>query len=1162
MRKTLSILMVVMLLTTSLVLIQASDEKEYEVNSLASSPWPLFRGNANRTGLSEYSTSRNFGDLLWKFKTGDAIDSSPAIGPDETIYVGSNDGYLYAINPNGTLKWKYDVGGPVKSSPAIGTAGIYFGYGKYLYSVDFNGVLRWKYNIGSIESSSPAIRNDIIYVLSEDSTLYAIRDNGNLYWKHVFFDNNPNPSTSSPAVGEDGTIYVGLPDPYDNQGEDYEGHVFALSPSGSELWDYFAGYGEVQTTPALGSDGLVYFQTFGGIMGDYNYLVAVYASNGTEKWRYSLECNDMVSGYEGSSPAIDSNGGIYVNSGDGLFLGGVEIYNFGGNSVYSSPSISSGGTIWLGCDDGNIYAMKYTEGDEDASVKAECKTGGAVRSSPAIGSDGTVYVGSGDGYLYALGDTTITIYNNTDFQEKAAKYGWKGDGTEENPYIIENKNIYAHHSNVETIDAIHIEDTDVHFIIRNCTISGDDSQTLIYMDNVKNGTFENNSISEGEYGMYILESSDLTIRDNTIRSATEDGISLYQSPSNIIENNNISINKIGVYLMYNSNNNIIDNNTFYKNSDYGVYISNNIRKSMDSSGNKIFNNYFRYNHGSGNRYNSSCKQANDTSGGNYWDVNGKGNYWLDWAENNRTNDANRDGIVDWPYIIDGDEGAKDHYPLKPLIVLYFQTENSEIGGYENLTDLSVDPLGGNGTVMTEKISSAGIYRIGNISWMSEEFERYFSTNDTWTFRVYGRTSAVNIHGHLLVKVYRYSENSSELLFESQSPDDIYGYTSPHLFIWNETGPDNIIWAGERIAMELYLNVSSVSIGRNDIYDYSDGLGKAYYCDVDNYPPEGNYLNSKDELDKEGYASISSQDGIEYESANPGTGDKSFMWFETKISNEAEKIKEMDFFFRGHPASDSTMYIYLYNWTSGEWEPDELICKDFSTSDAGMEGVLEKGFTNYVNESGVVRWGVYSEASNTSVYVDYVDVTVMSDEYADFTALYDWEKWDSGVITGLYGIHKMDINVQSGWNMISLPWQRNKVSIEKALSGISWTKAMVYINNKWYVYNKERDAKYNLGFPEIDNTMGIWVECTENGVIDGPDWNRSTTIELHKGWNLVGYPSTHAKKVSDVFYRIPWRYLETMDESGNMQHLSISDYMQTGKAYWIYVTSDCTWTVQW
>jgi len=37
------------------------------------------------------------GDKLWEFKMGHWVDSSPAIGSDGTIYVGSRDKKLYAI---------------------------------------------------------------------------------------------------------------------------------------------------------------------------------------------------------------------------------------------------------------------------------------------------------------------------------------------------------------------------------------------------------------------------------------------------------------------------------------------------------------------------------------------------------------------------------------------------------------------------------------------------------------------------------------------------------------------------------------------------------------------------------------------------------------------------------------------------------------------------------------------------------------------------------------------------------------------------------------------------------------------------------------------------------------------------------------------------------
>ena len=75
---------------------------------------------------------------LWEFKTGGAVgDSSPAIGSDGTVYVGSEDKKLYAINPKSGVKlWEFVTGGAVGSSPAIGSDGtLYIGSGNKLYAI-------------------------------------------------------------------------------------------------------------------------------------------------------------------------------------------------------------------------------------------------------------------------------------------------------------------------------------------------------------------------------------------------------------------------------------------------------------------------------------------------------------------------------------------------------------------------------------------------------------------------------------------------------------------------------------------------------------------------------------------------------------------------------------------------------------------------------------------------------------------------------------------------------------------------------------------------------------------------------------------------------------------------------------------------------------------
>ena len=85
--------------------------------------------------------------LKWKYATGGAVVSPPALGPDGTVYVGSNDNIIYAINVTGGLKWKYATGGQVQSSPALGPDGtVYVGSGDYnIYAITSTGGLKWKY---------------------------------------------------------------------------------------------------------------------------------------------------------------------------------------------------------------------------------------------------------------------------------------------------------------------------------------------------------------------------------------------------------------------------------------------------------------------------------------------------------------------------------------------------------------------------------------------------------------------------------------------------------------------------------------------------------------------------------------------------------------------------------------------------------------------------------------------------------------------------------------------------------------------------------------------------------------------------------------------------------------------------------------------------------
>ena len=50
-------------------------------------------------------------DWIFKKTAGGAFHSPPVVGPDGTIYAGSYDGNMYAINPSGVLQWNFSTRG-------------------------------------------------------------------------------------------------------------------------------------------------------------------------------------------------------------------------------------------------------------------------------------------------------------------------------------------------------------------------------------------------------------------------------------------------------------------------------------------------------------------------------------------------------------------------------------------------------------------------------------------------------------------------------------------------------------------------------------------------------------------------------------------------------------------------------------------------------------------------------------------------------------------------------------------------------------------------------------------------------------------------------------------------------------------------------------------
>lgn len=350
--------------------------------------------------------------VKWTFKSGDDITASPVIDKDGTVYVGSEDGNLYAVKSDGKVKWKYKTEEGISASPAIASDGtIYVTSGMTLYAVSSSGKRKWSYTIPAEQYSSlwlnspPAIGKDgTVYVgvsgffenggaVVAKGRLLAIGSNGKLKWE---YKGNGSKSTSSidstPAIAADGTIYV--TDTYYSRYGDFvslSGNIHAVTPTGKQKWMYEIG-SYTDASPVIGADGTVY------VGSEDDYLYAFYKSSGLVKWKLKTG-GDIVGG-----AAIDKNGMIYVGSRDGKLYavepkkGKVQWAFQAQDGIKSTPLVDASGVIYFGSDDSYVYALN----SKDGALKWKASTGGAVDASPAISQKGDIYISSRDSKLYAF----------------------------------------------------------------------------------------------------------------------------------------------------------------------------------------------------------------------------------------------------------------------------------------------------------------------------------------------------------------------------------------------------------------------------------------------------------------------------------------------------------------------------------------------------------------------------------------------------------------------------------------------------------------------------------------------------------------------------------------------------------------------------------------
>jgi outer membrane protein assembly factor BamB len=369
--------------------------------SIPALDWAGFRRDGANSGVGRGSVGSNSGTVeLLTADLGGVTSSTPVIGRDRRMYIGTGDGLL-ALDDDGNTRWRFDVCAlPADGDCSAGTC----------------------VEVGSISSSAAVTPDDDIVVASDGTGgipghIFRIHDDGDSFtcvWRFRPLAADPDFGVhSSPLAVIDGTdlsllsAFVGT----------NEGRLRALGGDGSPTWQFPARAplpGDLSSTPATGAFGGLFVQSPDGFLYALDFA-------GRSLWRFETGRVESSSAFL-PSPAVAS--AVYaVGSGpsvvavnpDGTLKWRVRTLA----PVPGSPSVAGDVTRELKCSDSNLNCRsdadcptetcsegRCTQSGKDCDSDEDCPTE-TCRAVDVF--DTAIRVVDGDGTLYGIRDTGGTL---------------------------------------------------------------------------------------------------------------------------------------------------------------------------------------------------------------------------------------------------------------------------------------------------------------------------------------------------------------------------------------------------------------------------------------------------------------------------------------------------------------------------------------------------------------------------------------------------------------------------------------------------------------------------------------------------------------------------------------------------------------------------------
>ena len=142
----------------------------------------------------------------FRFDAGARLLAPAGVAPDGRVCVGTIDGYIHALAPDGSYRWSHTVHGSITRRPVFtGERWLLVGGTDRLYALQpDNGVLSWVFkSLSAVQSELTVARDGTSYFSAADGFFYGLSTRGGISLRVPF-----GRLTAGPWLATDGAIWA------------------------------------------------------------------------------------------------------------------------------------------------------------------------------------------------------------------------------------------------------------------------------------------------------------------------------------------------------------------------------------------------------------------------------------------------------------------------------------------------------------------------------------------------------------------------------------------------------------------------------------------------------------------------------------------------------------------------------------------------------------------------------------------------------------------------------------------------------------------------------------------------------------------------------------------------------------------------------------------